>query len=277
MNFKMMIGLLLPLAAEGEAIDKGDPRIRGWASVVHAYVPGEELEEGWRETGEALGPAEGGAFTVVSLGRGGSLTLGFPRPIVDGPGIDFAVFENAFSASFLELAFVEVSENGVDFVRFTSDSRTPAPVGPFGGVNPENVDGLAGKYPAGQGTGFDLSGTGLSSVRFVRLVDVVGGQDVDSSGDLIFDPYPTVGSAGFDLDGVGVLHFQTREPELHLRRLATGDLTLQWRLELGERRLLMGSNGLLDSWEPLLTLTGTGQVETTALGSPGLKMFYRLQ
>ena len=39
----------------------------------------------------------------------------------------------------------------------------------------------------------------------VRIVDVVGdGFSLDSSGGVIYDPYPTSGSAGFDLDAVGV-------------------------------------------------------------------------
>jgi hypothetical protein len=38
-------------------------------------------------------------------------------------------------------------------------------------------------------------------------VDIVGdGTALDSFGSPIFDPYPTVGSAGFDLDGVAVMN-----------------------------------------------------------------------
>ena len=41
----------------------------------------------------------------------------------------------------------------------------------------------------------------------VRLVDIVGdGTYQDSSGDVIYDPFPTAESAGFDLDAIGVIH-----------------------------------------------------------------------
>ena len=53
---------------------------------------------------------------VISLGDGGSVTLYFNPPIVNGPGFDFAVFENAFNDSFLELAHVEISENALEWL-----------------------------------------------------------------------------------------------------------------------------------------------------------------
>ena len=41
----------------------------------------------------------------------------------------------------------------------------------------------------------------------IRLIDIVGdGSATDASGDPIYDPFPTVGSAGFDLDAVAVIH-----------------------------------------------------------------------
>ncbi len=41
----------------------------------------------------------------------------------------------------------------------------------------------------------------------VRLIDIVGdGSQTDTSGDLIYDPFPTIGSAGLDIDAVGVIH-----------------------------------------------------------------------
>ena len=47
----------------------------------------------------------------------------------------------------------------------------------------------------------------LTRVTHVRLVDIVGdGASTDASGDPIYDPFPTEGSAGFDLDAVGVIH-----------------------------------------------------------------------
>ncbi|RMF87051.1 MAG: PEP-CTERM sorting domain-containing protein [Planctomycetota bacterium] len=194
------------------AIWKEDPAIVAWASGYLDYVPGTDVADSWKTPLKALGPAVGDSFDIVCLGRGGRITLTFDAPITDGPGWDFAVFENSFSDTFLELAYVEVSSNGVDFFRFENDSQTPSAVGAFGFVDPTNIDGLAGKYRQGYGTPFDLSvldGVSplldTSAVRYVRLIDIVGdGSYLDTSGDAIYDPYPTSGSAGFDLDAIGV-------------------------------------------------------------------------
>ena len=173
---------------------------------------------------DALGPALGDTLTVVSLGDGGSVTLEFEMAIPDGPGDDFAVFENSFYDNvsgdlFAELAFVEVSSNGIDFARLETETLNASPVGTGGTLNPDLYLGFAGLDEAGQGTGFDLaellghpletSGLlDLQDVRFVRLVDVVGdGSTFDDFGQPIYDPYPTpFASGGFDLDGVGVIH-----------------------------------------------------------------------
>src|SRR5205823_3796453 len=48
---------------------------------------------------------------------------------------------------------------------------------------------------------------GLSQVSQVRIVDIPGdGRCLDSNAHPIYDPYPTQGSVGFDLDGVAVIH-----------------------------------------------------------------------
>ena len=44
---------------------------------------------------------------------------------------------------------------------------------------------------------------------YVRIIDIIGdGTFFDTSGDVIWDPYPTAQSAGFDLDAVGVRYHQ---------------------------------------------------------------------
>jgi hypothetical protein len=200
------------------AIAADDPRIVGWASSVHDAALGEGSEGVWRDVDQALGAAEGQSTTIVSLGRGGSVTLAFDPPIADGAGHDFVVFENGFSDTFLELAYVEVSSDGTTFARFDSAAHTPEPIGAFGELDPRQLHGLAGTYRQGFGTPFDLDllrlhgevwmgSVDLDTIRFVRIVDVVGdGSDLDSFGRAIHDPFPTAQSAGFDLDGVGVLH-----------------------------------------------------------------------
>ena len=158
-------------------------------------------------------------YPVVSLGDGGRATLTFEEPISNGPGYDFAVFENSFSDTYLELAFVEVSSDGERFVRFPASSytQTETQIHDGGHVDATNINNLAGKYRAGYGTPFDLAeladsvGLDISAVTHVRIVDVVGCIDplyatYDKDGRIINDPYPTNGySGGFDLDGVAVL------------------------------------------------------------------------
>jgi hypothetical protein len=212
-------------------VDMNDGKIVAWATGWQDYTPGTNLWLEWQTPEKALGQAMGDAFDVVSLGRGGSITMTFAAPIVNGPGADFAIFENSFSdpdqvLQFLELAYVEVSSDGVNFVRFDNDSQTQGLVGGFGeAVDASNLRQLAGKHVQGRGTLFDLenllynvgddaSVLDLNNIGYVRLVDIVGDgtcMDTDysqygSPANPIYDPWPTTGSAGFDLDAIGVLN-----------------------------------------------------------------------
>lgn len=212
-----------------EAIAMNDSSIVAWATSVESLVRGpqdisnaESALASYGSGDNALGAAQGTSGGVVSLGDGGSITLGFDNPIYNGEGFDFAVFENGFSDTFLEFAFVEVSSNGSDFFRFEADyapvSETPSQIGGFGSVDTTEYDNLAGKYKQGYGTPFDLAeleGIGdldINNIVAIRIVDVVGSLDVsygstDKDGDLINDPYATpFSSGGFDLDAIGVMH-----------------------------------------------------------------------
>jgi hypothetical protein len=206
--------------AGSTAVSMDDPAFIDWASGWFDYIPGDNLASTWMNPQKAIGPPEGNSFDVVSLGSGGSITLTFDPPISNGQGWDFAIFENSFSDTFLELAYVEVSSDGVNFVRFDNDSLTANPVGGFGATDPTNIDGLAGKYRQGFGTPFDLADLStkddvldgtvkLNDIGYVRIVDIIGdGTFFDTSGDVIWDPYPTAQSAGFDLDAAGVRYRQ---------------------------------------------------------------------
>lgn len=167
---------------------------------------------------DACGSAgEGG---LLSLGDGGSAILQFPIPISNGLGPDFAVFENAFNHTFLELAFVEVSSDGQNFVRFPaiSNNDTSVQIGPFGASDASKIHNLAGKYRADYGTPFDLeelkdsSIIDINSITHVKLIDVVGSIlpdycSRDSRGVIINDPWTTpFNEGGFDLDAVGVIN-----------------------------------------------------------------------
>ena len=164
----------------------------------------------------ALGYPDGG---VVSLGDGGSAILTFASPIIDGPGFDFAVFENG-SPNFLELAFVEVSSNGVDFFRFPnhSETQTETQVGSFGSPVATYLNNLAGKYTAQYGTPFDLNEIAdndlldKNHITHVKVIDVVGSinpdyASYDSLGNAVNESFPTpFASCGFDLQAVGVIN-----------------------------------------------------------------------
>jgi len=147
------------------------------------------------------------------------VTCQFSSPIVNGTGFDFAVFENSIDDSFLELAFVEVSSDGINFFRFPSHSLTDTSMQTwsFGPTDAMKINNLAGKYRAGYGTPFDLQelantpGLNVNNITHVRIIDVVGSiqsayASRDSKGNKINDPWPTAfGSSGFDLDAVAVL------------------------------------------------------------------------
>ncbi|MFN3684517.1 MAG: PEP-CTERM sorting domain-containing protein [Fimbriimonadaceae bacterium] len=219
-----------PYAAHGVL----DTEVAHWAASVVS------LERGYQNianpslglatfgaAGNSLGARDG---SFVSLGDGGSITLFLEKGVSNGPGWDFAVWENGFLSGglvFAELAFVEVSSNGTDFFRFPSVSltQTATQVASFGLLDPTNIHNLAGQFAAPEGTPFDLEDLvgvspllDLGRVHYVRLVDVVGSIDpayarYDSFGNAINDPWPTpFGSSGFDLDAVGARYQAVPEP-----------------------------------------------------------------
>lgn len=257
------------------ALHKDDSSFKGWIAaieVTRGYQDIQQVDLGLADAGEsnfATGPADG---LTVSLGDGGSALIVLENPLFNGPGWDFAVFENAFNDTFLELAFVEVSSDGQQFVRFPATSLTPTTeqVGPFGEVDATKIHHLAGKYRVHYGTPFDLEvltdslSLDLQQIRYIRLVDVVGSIDpafgsLDQNGNLINDPFPTpFPSSGFDLDAVGLIHVQglstTREnlpqtPALFPNPVASGQ-AIQLELPMAATIQLFTAQGaLLRSWQ----------------------------
>lgn len=209
------------------AIPATSPLFTAWAThctVIRGYKDVAQPTLGFASAGDssmACGMADN---NTVSLGDSGMAILTFSYPIYNGPGADFAVFENGFLNSsnpeeaFLELAFVEVSSDGVNFYRFqatslTSDSMQMG----LGYLNARKLNNLAGKYIGNYGTPFDLQelagiqGLDVNHITQVRIIDVIGsvGQHAtyDSAGHKINDPYPTpYPGGGFDLDAVGLIH-----------------------------------------------------------------------
>jgi hypothetical protein len=192
---------------------------RGWMDIANTSLG--KTTSG--DSSMAVGASDG---TIVSLGDSGVAVLTFAKPIINGPGADFAVFENGFpnpnnpEEAFLELAFVEVSSDGINYTRFpatslTQDTDQIAMAGTY--ANARLLNNLAGKYISHYGTPFDLqelagtAGLDLNHITHVRLVDVVGDigahGSMDASGHKINDPYPTaIPTGGFDLDAVGVIN-----------------------------------------------------------------------
>jgi len=214
--------------AAGQA---GSTAIYKDSTVFIAWADGCEINRGWQNIADtSLGKADvgdssmaiGAAGTngVVSLGDAGFAVLTFDKPIENGESWDFAVFENSFSDLFLELAFVEVSSDGMNYFRFPSTSLTDTltQVGAFDELDPTKINNLAGKYRALYGTPFDLqeldgiSGLDINNITHVKIIDVVGSLDstyvsYDAYNHKINDPWPTpFGSSGFDLDAVGIIH-----------------------------------------------------------------------
>lgn len=174
---------------------------QGFAAEVIDFTAGSGQDFGQADLPDIVlgGPIGGGestgSFDVVSLGDGGSITLGFgDLLIVDGPGDDFIVFENAFAAQggsvFAEPARVEVSEQGEDWVAFPCDEATAsgcAGISPVLAHPSQGLEVALDPERAG-GDAFDLAELGLSEVRYLRVVDLVGDDAV------------------FDLDAVSVVN-----------------------------------------------------------------------
>lgn len=160
---------------------------------------------------------------TLSLGDSGLATISFWGFIFDGPGADFAVFENGFGTgeeAFLELAFVEASSDGINFFRFPafSERDTSFQVSSFGNSDASFYHNLAGKYVVNYGVPFDLadlpdtSALDKNHITHIRIVDVIGCiqpeyASRDANGRIINDPWPTnFPQGGFDLDAVGIIH-----------------------------------------------------------------------
>ncbi|HET6242975.1 MAG: T9SS C-terminal target domain-containing protein [Bacteroidetes bacterium] len=187
---------------------------RGLQDISNASI-------GYASAGEAqMAIGKSGTSGTVSLGDGGTAVLTFEGPIINGPGYDFAVFENSFDGSFLELAFVEVSSNGQTFFRFpaTCLTDTNTQLGTFDLSEASKLNNLAGKYKLFYGTPFDLEemtnipGLDVNHITHVKIIDVVGSLNDqyatrDAQNNKINDPFPTpFPQGGFDLDAVGVIN-----------------------------------------------------------------------
>jgi hypothetical protein len=220
------------------AIHKDSPSFTAWASGVSVERGFVNIEDttiealgsnraSFGDPQNVLGPATGSPEDIVSLGDSGIAILTFQFPITNGAGFDFAVFENSFSDDYLEFAHVEVSSDGINYVRFPSHSEVQSVVQihGFGLTDARRIYNLAGKYRGGYGTPFDLeeikdsSLIDVDSITHIRIIDVVGSVGekgtFDSYGNKINEPFSTpYESGGFDLEAVGVINQIVNTEEL---------------------------------------------------------------
>ena len=152
-----LICVLPAIAAAGPysttGIPASDPSFAEWGSgctVTRGYEEIDKPSLGFASFGADSAGTGQANNSVVSLGDGGSAVLTFNTPIVNGPGNDFAVFENAFASGdgrFCELGFVDVSSDGVNYFRFPSVSLTQGTtqLTNAGAIDPSNIYDFGGK------------------------------------------------------------------------------------------------------------------------------------
>lgn len=139
---------------------------------------------------------------ICSIGRlgdqDGYVELEFDPPIVDGPGADFTVFENAFfygdsSNIFDEWMRVEVSQDGDVWYGFPYDTITGAYMAGRTPTGCAECDVVNWQNPAQSGGDtFDLAWVNVRWVRYVRVIDATRYQSPDR--------------LAADLDGVVAIH-----------------------------------------------------------------------
>jgi hypothetical protein len=212
----LVAGGLGACEAEAPALDPvvGEPPIDGpcdhvgtddrYATCVASFAPATDASFGHDQMphivlGPPMPPAgASGSTDVASLGCGGTITLGFRTPVVDGPGDDLVVFENAFATGdsvFAEPARVMLSRDGERWFAIPCLAAMDATQGCAGATPTEPAATHAEDASTWGGDGFDLAEVGLDEASWIRLVD----QTVEFWGD---DTWcgPTAG--GFDLDAV---------------------------------------------------------------------------
>ncbi len=190
-----------------------------FATRVVSFTPGDCAGFGMAQMpaivlGPPVGAGDGqGGLDVVSLGSAGSIVLSFePNAIVDGPGADFIVFENAFFVAgnparpAAEPGEVSVSDDGVHWTPFPCVARA-YPYGACAGWHPVYSSPTSCVSPVDPsvagGDPFDLRDIGVTHARYVRIVDVSG--EACSS-----DPSQKLTTNGFDLDAIAIVHPEAR-------------------------------------------------------------------
>lgn len=192
--------------------------------TVHSFIPGTGQRTGQGPTFFPRNVLTGPSLSaradvpsidpreVCSLGLGGSITIGLrSRVIVDRPGVDLTIFENAFYYNggkiFAEPARIELSTDGIAWRQVPFDSIT---LQGLAGVSP-TLDPAATSPSTSGGTHVDLATIGIDSVRWVRLTDVTQ-MVLDNRSSPFYDPT----LSGFDLDVILAWHSVEKAFELTL-------------------------------------------------------------
>ncbi|MBX3206104.1 MAG: cell surface protein [Labilithrix sp.] len=200
-----------------EGPDGGVIRADRFVTDVVSFTPGPCAGFGAAQMPDVvLGPPVGagdlaGSLDVVSLGVDGEIVLSFgANAIVDGPGADFIVFENAFYAGgnpsqpAADPGEVSVSEDGVTWETYECTPGAAAPYGKCAGwhsVHSAPGNGISPVDPAtAGGEAYDLAELGLTRARFVRIRD---------KSTAACEGTPKPNSAGFDLDAIAIVHAET--------------------------------------------------------------------
>lgn len=143
---------------------------------------------------------------ICSIGLDGEIIVGNKSHyIIDGPGPDFTIFENAFmrladSMIFAEPGIVSVSENGIDFIEFPYDSIS---LEGCAGVGPTNGDKDPFNPSESGGNSFDLASIGLSKAKYIKIKDITRVVTYDTK-HKYYSPLFIV--SGFDLDAIAIIN-----------------------------------------------------------------------
>jgi hypothetical protein len=197
-------------ADDGDAAPRAQPRADRFATRVVSFTPGPCSGFGAGSMPDVvLGPPRGegstqGSLDVVSFGKGGEIVLSFePNAVIDGPGVDLIVFENAFYPAgdaehpYAEPAEVSVSDDGVSWVTFPCTAAAP-PYGACAGWHPVHATTAAAAIDPARAGGdpYDLGEIGVTRARFVRIKDRTA-QRCTSQGP---------NNNGFDLDAIAAVN-----------------------------------------------------------------------
>lgn len=141
---------------------------------------------------------------ILSIGLDGEIIIGLKdNLIIDKPGPDFIIFENAFINQFnnkiyAEPAVISVSKDGINFIEFPYDILT---LEGLAGVTPTIGSEDPFNHPKCGGDAFDLSTIDIDSVKYIKIKDITS-QILNNTSHPNYDPT----LSGFDLDAIAVIN-----------------------------------------------------------------------